>query len=42
MDSRELTEWMALDSVRNEEQAEAKRDSDMLARLKSNMNKGRM
>ena len=42
MDSRELTEWFALDKVRGEEHADAKRDSEMLARLKANMAKGRM
>ena len=41
MDSREITEWIALDKVRGEERAEAKRESEMLARLKANMSKGR-
>jgi len=42
MDSRELTEWIALDKLRFEENDEAKRESEMIARLKSNMAKGRM
>jgi len=41
MDSRELTEWVALDKLRAEERSEAKRESEMLARLKANMSKGR-
>jgi len=41
LDSHELTEWMALGIIRGEEQADQRREQELLSRLKATMAKGR-